>query len=235
MKESIKNISALSGVLAICIMALVLVSGRATINFTHTPMVTKIHEDNYYKIIDDGSTIHVHLSTVIAAPEAYRTLVHILLTEQSKDIKIYLNGYGGRSDTALMVSNAMLRSKAKVMTIMTGNVASAHAVIAANGELHSLSPHFSMMFHVSAIQDRSTGENVTTYKYCEKFKGKQDRGQDFEKKCKDAMKSYETAARLSSMLRAFKGMTREQQELYIEGHDVHIPVWKFLLQSAGSI
>lgn len=230
--DKLRNVTALSGVLAVCIMALVLLSGRATVNFTHTPVIAQISEDRYYKIIDDGSIIHVHLSTSIGPPEVYRTLVHVLLTSDRNTINIYLNGYGGRSDSALMISNAMLKSKSHVVTVMTGNVASAHAIIAANGDLRSLSPFFEMMFHVAAILDRSTGENITPFKYCKKFMGKKDRGQDYYKKCIDAMKAHETAAHLSSMIKVYRGLNREQIELYMSGHDVYVPVWKFLMESA---
>lgn len=220
----------ITSIILSAVLATVLLSGKATINFTHTPMLEQIAESSHYKIYKKDGVTKIFLSDTIAAPSNYRSLVNLLLSAKEDEvIEMYLAGNGGSATAGMQISIAMQSSKAKIVTIMYGNVYSAHAVIASNGkDIRVLNPFITMMFHRPAILVNK--EAVTLDEYCSlatTLKQK-DRGISRRLKCEEGMISYENTLNNSVLVNMVRGLDVEDVEKYRHGHDVIIYASEFI-------
>jgi len=145
----------------------------------------------YYEYSCAHNICNVYLTDTIEDDSNYLGL-YKLIVESPKNtvINIHLSGYGGDVSTVVHLANAIQESKAEVDTIVEGNVFSAHAFIAMLGKHIYIQPNVLLLFHIPAVQDPKTGENITMNQLCLYYKGYKDRGQDAYLKCLEDSAAY---------------------------------------------
>lgn len=111
----------------------------------------QMFESPFVKIreIERHSTIYeVYFNEDIGAPHWYTDLVCLLGNATEKDeIHIFINSYGGRADSTVMIINAMANSNAVIATIANGVVASAGTFIFLSSDVQIVNPHCQVMLH----------------------------------------------------------------------------------------
>lgn len=161
-------------VLAAVVMAATLLSGSVKVNLHHTHTLDGIEP---YQITCRGTilkTCDVFLTTKIGDQGSYLSLFTLFQTAKEGDqIRLHMNGYGGKVDTTVQFINEMKSSKALVTTIVEGPVYSAHAFISIAGTHVVIRPGAMFLFH-----DTSALGNT-----CDDQKGHKDRGTDAYPKC----------------------------------------------------
>lgn len=136
------------------------------------------------------------------------------LSNATKDETIYLHltGVGGRADGLLYILNSIKTSKAKIISVVDGNIASAHTVLALGTD--SLIINGSCYFYIHSISLRNMEED-----FCSQESGK-DRGLAMYTKC------IENLPKLTNFYNKIidpivkKVLTADEQKLYNEGHDI---------------
>jgi ATP-dependent protease ClpP protease subunit len=215
MKSSFKNYGIF--LLIAMLVGAVLLSNKAGINLRHhhsLPQLTqaeKIYcEGFYYK------TCHVRLATEIGKPEQYRELFHLISTAKSGDtVYIHLIGNGGLVSTTVQFYNVIKASKAKIVTVVEGDVYSAHAYIAMMGHKIMIADYVLLLVHNSSAYG-----SVETI--CIDKQGEEDRTHDAYEKCvgyfnMHLLQSDNIMTKLFS-----KVLTAKEMEKAKKGHDVII-------------
>jgi len=160
---------------------------------------------------------HIRLTTTISAPENYQD---IFRTIRSADVVyIHLVGNGGQVQTAKQFYNVIKSTKAKVITVVEGDVYSAHAFITMMGDEIIIGDNVTMLIHTSSI--------LGAYKkYCssnninEDGTHKLDRGQSAYDKCIDFYsKGLAQTERLIFTLFS-RVLTMKEYKQVIAGHDI---------------
>ncbi len=214
------NWSVIAAAVAASVMSLTLMSGKALINFNHTPNLTAITQDSTFKVaIQDGHPA-IYLSDVIESPNDYKNLImYINAHKDESDMYVYLSGNGGQVSSALNLINTMKSSeKTKFHIVVYGDVYSAHAVLAMSGDsLTILNKNIVFLFHVPAIKNKQK-ENVTLSDSCDLATG-MDRGITIKHKCQNYAKKL-NAEFDSAMTLALSIMTPEEKEAYYAGDDI---------------
>ena len=96
-----------------------------------TPKQKQTVFDNYVPIITDGRATTVYLTDFIENPDAYNELCYRLHNAYDGDKFVFIiNNGGGNVDSAFMVIDAMVNSKAHITGKLSGMVASAATLIA---------------------------------------------------------------------------------------------------------
>ena len=100
-------------------------------------------------VIDqERNIITAYITGPIAEPCYYNELCYLLeLASEEITIKIHINTPGGIIDSAFMVVNAIKKSKAKVVGVLTGTVASAGTLISMACDELEVANHLSFMIH----------------------------------------------------------------------------------------
>jgi len=203
------------------LVAGVLLSNKAGVNLTHHHELAQLTQKE--KIYCSGifsKKCHVRLSTAIGKPEIYRELFHLLNTASSRDtIYIYLMGAGGQVQTTLQMYNVIKSSKAKIITVVEGDVYSAHAFIAAMGSQIKIGDHILFLVHTSSAYGKYE-------KYCEakninqKGEHLKDRNQSAYDKCMNyyRMQLKQTNKLIITIFSSI--LTKEELKMVLEGHDV---------------
>lgn len=213
-----KNSTTLPVFLASLVIASVLLSGQAVVNFSHTTFADKMIKDNKVVCTNHllaSNVCHIYLSSELKEQENFVDVINKLDTATRRDtIIIHLAGVGGQVDTTVAIINAMQRSKATVITSVDGSVASGHAYIAlASKHITVAKDGVFMMHHTSALHQ----ENM-----CNKYEGQQDRGQDMKAKClhyiESSVKSTEEV--LNRYVKKF--LTEEEFARVLAGDDVYL-------------
>jgi ATP-dependent protease ClpP protease subunit len=220
-----KVLAASTTLLAAMILAMVLMSGKATINFNHKPNISELKSSPHYKIVYNGSTPSIYLSTKIDAPDQYIDLIAwINNNTQYKSINVYLIGYGGRVDSTLMLVSAMRDSPTVYQAVVIGNVYSAHAFLSVNLDtVRSTNPNFILSFHRPARQ--VNGEYIITGQDCKDRKGK-DRGISNKIKCADNAKALNSVVYNTIEIIMIQYLTDDEIKAYWQGHDVIIHAYR---------
>lgn len=111
--------------------------------------VTRIWDLDVPIIVDkDAKSIKVYLTGPIEEPCLYNELCYLLETADSDTtVDIFLNTPGGIIDSAFMIANAIISSKAKVIGHLSGTVASAGTLISMVCNDLQITPHVSFMIH----------------------------------------------------------------------------------------
>lgn len=108
--------------------------------------------DEYVPITTEGRTTNAYLSDGIAEPAAYNELCHKLAQAYPGDtFIIHLNTPGGMIDSAAMLREAILNSKATTVAKLTGTVASAGTMIALACDELVLSRNLAFMCHEISV------------------------------------------------------------------------------------
>lgn len=99
-------------------------------------------------IDNDKNIITAYITSQIAEPSQYNELCY-LLSNASKNTRFYIhiNTPGGVIDSAFMVVNAIKSSKAHVVGVLTGTVASAGTLISMACDELEVTEHLSFMIH----------------------------------------------------------------------------------------
>ncbi len=166
---------------AAAIMASVLLSNKAGINLHHNH---KIHITKSYTLKCDGlisKNCSVFFTRTIGHTENYSGLITYLGKASARDtIKFYITGNGGYVHSTLALYIAIKQSKAKTITIVTGDVYSGHAVLAVAGkEIVVKNKHAIILFHRSSIYSVEDG-----WKECyDRHAFRRDRRQSATAKC----------------------------------------------------
>lgn len=154
----------------------VLLSNRAGVNLTHhheLPLFDKqliVCTGVYYK------SCQVRINTEVTKPEDFKPVLSLLSEAKTGDtIIFYLMGNGGRGDSMTQLVYGIKHSKAHTISVVEGDVYSAHAyLMTATNELY-INPFAVVMFHRGSLYGNP--------KICDDQKGKVDRGRDAYEKC----------------------------------------------------
>lgn len=104
--------------------------------------------DDFVPIIAENSTTEVFLSDSVEDPSNYDEFCYKLSKATVNDTFIvHLNTPGGIIDSAKMIYNAMVNSKAHVVVKCTGTVASAGTIISMAADELILAPYTAFMIH----------------------------------------------------------------------------------------
>lgn len=202
-------------------IGLVLLSDRIWVNITHHHKLPQVSETE--KLYCSGiltQTCHVRLSTAIGKPEKYRRILHAMAQAGYGDtIYIYLRGNGGRVDSTIQIYNAIKNSKAKIVTVVEGDVYSAHAMIAAMGDEIKVGKYLLFMIHTSSAY--GSYEEYCAKKFI-KVDGThvKDRTQSLYQKCMDIYRArlLQTNAMIHELYSRL--LTAEELRAIYEGHDL---------------
>ena len=97
---------------------------------------------------NEGKTIDAYISCDIGDSYHYNELCHVLKCATSDNIiHIHINTHGGVVDSALMIADAITKSKASVCAHLSGTVASSGTMIALACNEFVVSPQLAFMIH----------------------------------------------------------------------------------------
>ena len=157
---------------------------------------------------------HLHLSNRIEFEENYKLLfIGLSKLTPRHQLTVHLAGQGGVGSTMSRLINIIEASGAQTIALVEGDVASAHAFIAVAMDKVYSAPENIFLFHIPAY--RASVEEL-----CADDKGKTDRGQDKEIKCRQ----YYSATLLQAVkltVRLTKNyLTAEQMREMLKGYDI---------------
>ena len=119
----------------------------AEISIEGTPPKTSIW-DNYVPIVQRDRTTDIYLTDQIEAPSEYNETCHILNNAHKGDtINLRINNGGGYVDSGFMMINAIKRSKATVVGMLSGTVASVSTIIALSCDKLEVDDYIQFMIH----------------------------------------------------------------------------------------
>ena len=99
-------------------------------------------------VVTKGNVTQAFLSSAIEDPSEYNELCYLLRTaEEGTTVMLHLNTPGGIIDSAFMIADAIINSKAQVVARLSGTVASAGTIIAMACDDVETSAHLSFMIH----------------------------------------------------------------------------------------
>jgi ATP-dependent Clp protease protease subunit len=113
------------------------------------PEQTRTWDKEVPIIVDEPrKTITAFITGSIEEPKQYNELCYSLnIADEYMTVYLNINTPGGIIDSALMVVDAINKSKAKVVGTLTGTVASAGTIIAMACDELIIAPHLSFMIH----------------------------------------------------------------------------------------
>ena len=95
-----------------------------------------------------NNVIEAYITNAIEEPCIYNELCYLIKSaDKDTTINLNINTPGGIIDSAFMIANAIEESKATVVGLLTGTVASAGTLIAMACSSLKVSPHVSFMIH----------------------------------------------------------------------------------------
>lgn len=213
------RLSALAVVLSASILALVLVSGKATVNFTHTPKLSTIAHDPYYFVIDRSDSFDIHLSNEIDQPWHYHELI-TRITSVKKPINLYLSGRGGYISTTMGLYFALKSTRQPVTTHVIGNVSSAHAFLAISFDrINIVDSNILFMFHIAGVD--IDGNTVKPEDFCKTIEGS-DRGFTKASKCLAHTRAMAWQMSRTIQQNVTRFLTAEEIVRFLEGQDIII-------------
>jgi hypothetical protein len=137
-------------VLAAIIMAGVLISKQATVNFNHNPKIQVKHPST----IDCdffAKTCDIQLTTEIGMPEEYYHIGKELRSiNENYTIRLHLSGFGGAIKGMNYIKSVIDQTGAKTVSIVEGDVYSAHAYLSTAFDEMRVTGDYSMLFHTGS-------------------------------------------------------------------------------------
>lgn len=193
----------------------VLLSNRAGVNLTHhheLPLFDKqliVCTGVYYK------SCQVRIDTEVTKPEDFKPVLSLLSEAKTGDtITFYLAGNGGRGDSMSQLIYGIKHSKAHTVSVVEGDVYSAHAyLMTATNELY-INPFAVVMFHRGSIYGNP---NI-----CDSAIGKKDRGHDAEPKCQQLLAALLVQDEQLVYYLLMDVLTEQEIKRVINGEDVYL-------------
>jgi hypothetical protein len=131
-------------------MAAVLLSKEATVNFNHNPKIQVTHPATIDCDFFD-KTCDVQLTTEIGPPEDYYHIGETLRSiDSSYTIRLHLSGYGGQVKGMHYIKSSLDQTNAKVVAIVEGDVYSAHAYLSTAFDEMRVTGEYNMLFHTGS-------------------------------------------------------------------------------------
>lgn len=105
--------------------------------------------DKQVPMVKEGNTVHAYIADEITEPSAYNEVCHLLMFRVTADdtVCLHLNTPGGIIDSANKLCEAIEKSPAKVVAVMTGTVASAGTLITMVADEIKVAKGTSFMVH----------------------------------------------------------------------------------------
>ena len=133
------------------------VTFQNTINAKHefAPVIVKRSDEN-------GNLIaNCYINTHVDEPSAYVELIDVLIcADENTTVNIFLNSPGGHVSSGISICNAIVNSKAKVVTYATGMCASIAAVIWSMGDEINIHPWARVMYHMPLHGDYGKSQSI---------------------------------------------------------------------------
>jgi ATP-dependent protease ClpP protease subunit len=139
-----------------------------------------------------GKVVTAYLMSEIYEPEVYNELCYTLEYTSADYVRLVMNNGGGQLDSMLSIIDAIKRSNATVVAVLSGTVASAATMIALACDEIEVADHTSFMIHSSS--GGTTGKHHETKAYME-FSDK-----NLENIFKDLYKSFLTDDEIAKVL-----------------------------------
>lgn len=219
------------GLIVAGLLGAAVVGGGAYIAAVKT-IVTEVKQGKYYEVVYENGIPAIYLSTEIGGPDDYRSLIAFINSVKAERIKLYLSGNGGRVDGAAVLSYAMESSGKKFDVIVYGDVYSAHAFLAVNGEtLTAFDDNVIFLFHYPAVNNGAGA--VSPLEACQGIIG-EDRGVSNQKKCEEYANKTTKAWNKGVLARMLNLLTPSERLQYEGGEDVLIE-WGVLKQRMGDV
>ncbi len=165
------------------------------------------------QVICKDKVYHIYLLSEIKGPEDYLEEYKLLSSAKEGDVVyLHLSGPGGQGDGLIYLVNAINNSKAKVVSVMDGSVASADAVLAVMNKDYIINDDVQVLFHNISISGM-------TNELCRESAGS-DRGLSKYEKCMEDMPKY--IEFYNSVINRYVHplLTIKERKLYDEGHDI---------------
>ena len=179
--------------------------------------VETIPDKTPYKLVCKRDRCDLFLGPVIGSDDNYVKLFEQLPLLPAKTVLVvHLAGRGGLVSSMDRLISALRTTKAQVIGLVEGEVASAHATLAISIPKLYSNPHTLFMFHKPALQN-----GVTIKQVCSEYKGQKDRGIDVELKCLNDMEAHIEAG-TAHILELLDGkLTKEEIQKFKQGHDIY--------------
>ncbi len=215
-------LTGISTLLAACVLGGVLLSGKALINFNHTPKFDQLFQYEYYRFDYSYNRLNVYLTDRIHVRDGYLSLIQLINKNKDKEVYFYLAGNGGRVNSTMSLWYTLKAHPKKVTTIVYSDVYSAHAFLAFAGhDIKIVDPGVLFLFHVPAIKEKNSSGAIKVEKFCEKQKGK-DRGVSNKLKCFRMWEKQQEQYLYTIENALYIILSEEELENYYNGHDVII-------------
>lgn len=162
----------------------------------------------------------VYFDDDIGTPQNYQEVYKLAYDSKPNDlIRLHLAGNGGSGDGMLYLLGSLSHSKGRVIALIDGPVASAHATLAVAFGRPIITGYGYIYFHL--ISSTNTAED-----YCSTLSGK-DRGLPIYIKCiEDEKKTTESYNKVMHKY-IDKYLTKEEIQFMEEGHDIIIDLDDF--------
>ena len=121
--------------------------------------------DKDVPLIARGKVVTAYLMSEIYEPEVYNELCYTLEYTSADYVRLVMNNGGGQLDAMLSIIDAIKKSNATVVAVLSGTVASAATMIALVCDEVEVADHTSFMIH--SASGGTSGKNHETKAYME--------------------------------------------------------------------
>ncbi len=201
------------------VMVSILVLGLISINLEHhinlpKELLNRNTIETTYVLNKDPLFIHkqydVYMVDEIKDYRQTQDVIETLNNASSNDIIVlHLAGYGGGVEQVIRIINAMLESKAKIITQVEAPVYSGHAYISMYGKTMIVRPYAYIMLHTSSgfNEDCSTKQGV-------------DRAETAAQSCQNFLTNHMKL--VTNVILDMPFLTNEEKVQVVTGHDLYL-------------
>jgi len=202
----------------ICIAVSVCITGAALGMPSDAGTLQYLQNNTAYTIVKDNynpNKWYVHFGDSVKHPAYYTNLINFLDSRTSKDMVIMdMQGPGGYAVTMHLLSLVFQETKATLTIVVTGNVSSAHAILAVSGDLLEANPQAQFMFHLPWLaKEDKDGKFIGADYFCREGSESQ---KPLDKSYCDGVRDFYT--------NNFKHLFNDfEYDKLMKGYDVYIP------------
>lgn len=165
--------------------------------------------------VNDHQVCNLYLLEGIGEPSTYLSVYKTLLGLKEGDIAyLHLAGMGGSGDGLVYLLNTIRNSRADVISVVDGSVASAHAVLAVATKKTIINGDAWILFHSISLSNMED-------EVCRQETGS-DRGLAAYTKCMELVPTLSKFYNKVIQQYVYPVMTPEEVKRYEEGHDIVI-------------